>query len=131
MLTANSSGMLASNHAAAAPLRPVSGIGPTAAATLIAALPELGQVNRRQICAIVGVAPMNRDPGQMRGRRTITRGRAQVRYTLYMAALTATCHNAAIHAFYLRLIATGKLKKVALVLGVRALSMEPHTHGLS
>jgi transposase len=104
---------------------------PTTAATLIAALPELGQVNHRQICALVGVAPMNRDSGQMRGRPTITGGRAQVRHTLYRAALTATCHNPAIHAFYLRLIAVGKLKKVALVLGVWALSIEPHTHGLS
>ena len=89
-------------------------IGPTTAATLIAQLPELGRLNRRQISALVGVAPMNRDSGQMRGRRAITGGRGQVRHTLYMAALTATRYNPVIQVFYQRLLAAGKLKKVAL-----------------
>ena len=74
---------VAKHHAAAESLlRSVAGIGPTTAATLIAQLPELGRLNRRQSCALVGVAPMNRDSGQMRGRRIITGGRAQVRHTL-------------------------------------------------
>jgi|SRR5680860_20783 len=108
------------HHAAAeALLRSVSGIGPTTATTLIAALPELGRLNRRQICALVGVAPMNRDSGQMRGRRVIHGGRAQVRHTLYMATLTATRYNPVIRMFYQRLLAAGKLKKVALVACMR------------
>ncbi len=102
-------------------LRSVSGIGPTTAATLIAELPELGRLNRRQISALVGVAPMNRDSGQMRGRRAITGGRARVRHTPYMATLTATRHNPVIRAFYQRLVAAGKLKKVALVACMRKL----------
>jgi transposase len=110
------------HHAAAeALLRSVSGIGPTTAATLIAALPELGRLNRRQISALVGVAPMNRDSGQLRGRRVIAGGRAQVRHTLYMATLTATQHNPVIRDFYQRLIEAGKLKKVALVACMRKL----------
>lgn len=107
---------VAMHHAAAESLlRSVSGIGPTTAATLIAELPELGRLNRRQICARVGVAPMNRDPGKMRGRRAITGGRAQVRHTFYLATLTATRYNPVIRACYQRLIAAGKLKKVARV----------------
>lgn len=113
---------VAVHHAAAeALLRSVSGIGPTTAATLIAALPELGGLNRRQICALVGVAPMNRDSGKMRGRRAISGGRAQVRHTLYMATLTATRYNPVIRKFYQRLIGAGKPKKVALVACMRKL----------
>lgn len=113
---------VAEHHAAAeALLRSVSGIGPTTAATLIAALPELGRRNRRQICALVGVAPMNHDSGYMRGRRVIHGGRAQVRHTLYMATLTATRYNPVIQVFYQRLLAAGKLKKVALVACMRKL----------
>jgi len=110
------------HHAAAeALLRSVSGIGPTTAATLIAELPELGRLNRRQISALVGVAPMNRDSGQKRGPRTIQGGRAQVRHTLYMATLTAAHHNPVIRNFYKRLVTAGKLKKVALVACMRKL----------
>ena len=110
------------HHAQAeALLRSVSGIGPTAAATLIGELPELGKLTRRQISALVGVAPMNRDSGQMRGRRAISGGRGQVRAVLYMATLTATRRNPVIRAFYQRLVASGKLKKVALVACMRKL----------
>lgn len=113
---------VATHHAEAeALLRSTSGIGPTTAATLIAELPELGQLSRRQISALVGVAPMNRDSGQMRGRRVISGGRARVRHTLYMATLTATRHNPVIQKFYQRLIKAGKLKKVALVACMRKL----------
>jgi transposase len=93
----------------------VSGIGPTTAATLIAELPELGRLNRRQINASVGVAPINRDSGNMQGQRAIQGGRAQVRHTLYMATLTATRYNPVIRMFYQRLLAARKINKVALV----------------
>ncbi len=96
-------------------LRSTGGIGPVASATLIAELPELGRLNRRQIAALVGVAPIARDSGQMRGRRRIQGGRFQLRRTLYMATLTAVRHNPVIRAHYQRLLAAGKLKKVALV----------------
>lgn len=96
-------------------LRSTDGIGPVASATLIAELPELGRLNRRQIAALVGVAPIARDSGQVRGRRRIQGGRFQLRRTLYMATLTAARHNPVIRAHYLRLVAAGKLKKVALV----------------
>lgn len=103
------------HHAAAASLlRSVAGIGPTTAATLIAALPERGGPNRRQNCTLVGVAPMNRDAGQMRRRRAIGGDRAPVRHTLYMATLKATRYNPVIRKLYQRLIGAGKLKKVAL-----------------
>lgn len=102
-------------------LRSISGIGPTTAATLIAELPELGKLTRRQISALVGVAPMNRDSGKMRGRRVITGGRARVRAVLYMATLTATRTNPVIRAFYRRLVDAGKIKKVALVACMRKL----------
>lgn len=102
-------------------LRSAAGIGPIASATLIADLPELGRLNRRQISALVGVAPFARDSGAMRGRRTVIGGRADVRRTLYMATLTATRYNPAIRNFYQRLIAAGKLPKVALVACMRKL----------
>ena len=102
-------------------LRSTAGIGPVASATLIAELPELGHLNRRQIAALVGVAPVARDSGQVRGRRRIQGGRFQIRRTLYMATLTAARHNPIISAHYQHLVAAGKLKKVALVACMRKL----------
>lgn len=102
-------------------LRSTSGIGPVASATLIADLPELGRLTRRQIAALVGVAPVARDSGTMRGRRRIQGGRDKVRRILYMATLTATRSNPVIRSYYARLIAAGKLKKVALVACMRKL----------
>jgi len=96
-------------------LRSVPGVGPVLTCTLLAELPELGRLNRKQIAALVGVAPLNRDSGKLHGRRTTWGGRASVRVALYMATLAATQHNAVIKAFYERLIAAGKLRKVALV----------------
>ena len=97
------------------------GIGPTVARTLLAELPELGRLDRRAIAALVGVAPFNCDSGQHRGQRHIWGGRAPVRAALYMAALVATRHNAALSAFYRRLRAAGKPAKVALVAVMRKL----------
>ncbi len=102
-------------------LQSVPGIGPTTARTLLAELPELGQLDRRRIAALVGVAPFNRDSGQWRGRRTIWGGRASVRRTLYMAALVASRHNPLLRAFYQRLRHAGKAPKVALVAVMRKL----------
>ena len=102
-------------------LRTVPGIGPTTARTLLAELPELGQLDRRAIAALVGVAPFNCDSGTHRGRRHIWGGRASVRTTLYMAALVATRHNAPLRAFYRRLRDAGKPGKVALVAVMRKL----------
>jgi transposase len=95
-------------------LRSVPGVGPVVALTLIAELPELGQLNRKQIAALVGVAPLNWDSGRLRGRRGIWGGRARVRAVLYMSALVASQHNPVLRPFYERLLAAGKLKKVAL-----------------
>lgn len=97
------------------------GVGPVMSATLLANLPELGSLDRKQIAALVGVAPLNRDSGTLRGTRTIWGGRAQVRATLYMAALVATRRNPVIHAFSQRLLAAGKAKKVALTACMRKL----------
>lgn len=102
-------------------LRSVPGIGPTTAAVLIADLPELGQLSRRALAALVGVAPFNRDSGAQRGVRTIWGGRAPVRSTLYMATLVATRWNPAITTFYRRLLAHGKPRRVALVAAMRKL----------
>jgi transposase len=102
-------------------LRTTGGIGPVASATLIAELPELGHLTRRQIAALVGVAPIARDSGQLRGRRRIQGGRFQIRRTLYMATLTAARHNPVIRAHYQHLVAAGKFKKVALVACMRKL----------
>src|SRR5262249_45062809 len=93
----------------------VKGIGPATLATLVAELPELGTLCRRRIAALVGVAPLNRDSGQMRGKRAIWGGRADVRRALYMATLVAVRHNAVFKNFYVRLVDSGKPKKVALV----------------
>ena len=80
----------------------------------MAELPELGMLNRKQIAALVGVAPLNRDSGTLRGHRTIWGGRAQVRAVLYMSALVGIRYNQVLRAFYLRLLTAGKTKKVAL-----------------
>jgi transposase len=96
-------------------LQSVPGVGPTLAMTLLAELPQLGQVSGRRLALLVGVAPLNRDSGGWRGKRTIWGGRGHVRAVLYMAALTATRHNPVIKAYYERLCAAGKAKKVALV----------------
>lgn len=95
-------------------LQSTKGVGPVFSATLIAQLPELGTLGRKQIAALVGVAPLNHDSGKLRGKRTCWGGRAEVRAVLYMATLSATRHNPAIRTFYQRLLAAGKSKKVAL-----------------
>jgi transposase len=102
-------------------LRGVPGVGRVLSLTLLAELPELGALNRRQIAALAGVAPFNRDSGTMRGKRTVWGGRATIRRVLYMAALVASRHNPVIHAFYSHLLARGKGKKVALVACMRKL----------
>jgi transposase len=102
-------------------LRTVPGIGPVVSRTLLADLPELGRLNRKQIAALVGVAPLARDSGTLRGKRTVWGGRAPVRAVLYMGALVATRRNTVIRAFYLRLVAAGKPKKVALIACMRKL----------
>ena len=96
-------------------LTSVKGVGPTTASTLLAQLPELGKLNRKQITALVGLAPMNRDSGTLRGQRHIFGGRADVRRVLFVAALVGTRFNPVLKAFYVRLLAAGKPKKVALV----------------
>ena len=102
-------------------LRSVPGIGPVTSLTLLAELPELGTVDRKQIAALVGVAPLNRDSGTWRGRRSIWGGRAAVRAALYMAALVGTRHNPVLRDLYQRLVAAGKPKKVALTACMRKL----------
>lgn len=99
----------------------VKGIGEQTVSMLIAEVSELGKLNRRQIAALVGLAPMNRDSGTLRGKRMIGGGRASVRQALYMPTLVATQHNAVIKRFYDRLVALGKPKKVALVACMRKL----------
>jgi transposase len=99
----------------------VTGVGPVTATTLILDLPELGQLDRKKIAALVGVAPFNRDSGRMRGKRTCWGGRAQVRATLYMAVLSAVRFCPPIRALYERLLAAGKLKKVAQTACIRKL----------
>jgi len=105
----------------AALLRSVPGVGPVTASTLLAALPELGTRNRQQIAALVGVAPLNKDSGKMRGKRRVFGGRAPVRRALYMATLVATRVNPVIRSFYEHLLAQGKEKKVALTACMRKL----------
>jgi len=99
----------------------VPGVGDKLARTLIADLPELGRLGRRQIAALVGVAPINRDSGTLRGKRTTWAGRAKVRTMLYMAALSAARHNPILKRFYQRLLQTGKPKKLALTAVMRKL----------
>jgi len=100
-------------------LQSVPGIGPVCARTLLLELPELGTLTRQQIAALVGVAPLNCDSGTLRGRRIIWGGRAHVRTVLYMGTLVATRYNPRIKAFYERLLAAGKVKKVALTACMR------------
>lgn len=95
------------------------GVGENLMYTLLGDLPELGQLNKKEIAALVGVAPMNRDSGKLRGKRRIRGGRAQVRTMLYMATLCGTQHNPLIRSFYQRLVAQGKHKKVALTACMR------------
>jgi transposase len=102
-------------------LEGLKGIGPSTQAMLMAALPELGQLNRREIGKLVGVAPLNRDSGKMRGKRTVWGGRADVRSALYMATLSAVRHDAVLKGFYERLKSAGKPAKVALVACMRKL----------
>jgi transposase len=102
-------------------LTSVPGIGAVTSRTLIAELPELGSLGRREIAKLVGVAPLARDSGRMRGRRSVWGGRAPVRTALYMAALSATRFNPEIKRFYLRLREAGKPAKVALVACMRKL----------
>lgn len=96
-------------------LQSVIGVGPVLSATLLAELPELGQLNRKKIAALVGVAPFNRDSGKYAGSRTVWGGRSSIRSVLYMAALVASKKNPRIKAFYDKLCTAGKAKKVALV----------------
>jgi transposase len=121
-------------------LRSVPGVGPVVAVTLVAELPELGQLDRKQIAALVGLAPLARDSGTLRGKRLVWGGRGRVRAALYMAALVATRHNPVIRAFYARLLKAGKAKKVALtacmhklllILNAVARTRTPWCHHLS
>ncbi len=102
-------------------LKSVPGVGKVVSTTLLIELPELGQLNRRKIAALVGVAPLNRDSGTMRGKRTVWGGRAKLRAVLYMAALVGVRRNPVIASFYERLLKAGKAKKVALVACMRKL----------
>ena len=95
-------------------LKSIPGVGDVLAATVLALLPELGHLNRKAIAKLVGVAPLNRDSGQWRGKRQVWGGRAPVRAVLYMAALVGTRYNPVLKAFYARLVAAGKPKKLAL-----------------
>jgi transposase len=102
-------------------LTSVPGVGDVTAHTLIADVPELGSLTRREIAALIGVAPVNRDSGTLRGRRRIAGGRPDVRRVLYMAALVAVRHNSVLAIFYARLTAAGRPKKVALIAATRKL----------
>ena len=102
-------------------LRSIPGVGEQISFVILAHLPELGALDRKRIAALVGVAPMNRESGTMRGKRSIWGGRARVRAALYMGALTASRCNPTIRDFYQRLLAAGKPKKVALTACMRKL----------
>ena len=102
-------------------LRAIPGVGRVLATTLLADLPELGRLSRREIAALVGVAPMNRDSGPFRGKRSVWGGRSTVRTALYMSALAAVRSNPPVKALYARLVEKGKPKKVALVACMRKL----------
>jgi transposase len=102
-------------------LRSVPGVGPVLSATLLAELPELGKLDRRQIAALVGVAPLNRDSGLFRGKRTVWGGRANIRTAMYMSTLVATRFNPVIKEFYRRLCDAGKGHKVAITACMRKL----------
>jgi len=102
-------------------LQSPKGVGPVLSHTLLAKLPELGTLNRKQVAKLVGVAPLNRDSGNFRGRRTVWGGRSEVRSVLYMATVAAIRSNPVIRAFYERLIKAGKFKKVAITACMRKL----------
>jgi transposase len=102
-------------------LRSAPGVGPVLSRTILADLPEIGQLGRRQIAALVGVAPLNADSGKMRGKRRVWGGRAHVRAVLYMAAVSASRYNPVIQPLYERLCKAGKAKKVALIACMRKL----------
>jgi transposase len=102
-------------------LRSTPGVGPILARTLVAEVPELGLLNRQEIAALIGVAPLNRDSGTLRGKRAVWGGRAHVRAVLYMSTLSAVRHNPVLKAFYERLRAVGKAPKVALTACMRKL----------
>lgn len=102
-------------------LQSVPGVGRVTALTLLGKLPELGRLSRREIAALVGVAPLNRDSGKMRGKRFVWGGRAPVRAVLYMAALVGVKHNPILRTFYTRLCAAGKVFKVAITACMRKL----------
>lgn len=110
------------------------GVGPTTARTLLTQLPELGKLNRREVAALVGVAPFNDDSGKRSGLRRIRGGRGEVRSVLYMATIAAVRHNPQLRSMYQRLLARGKLKKVALIACARKLltilnaMMKTNTH---
>ena len=97
------------------------GVGRVVAATLLAELPELGRLNRKQIAALVGVAPLNRDSGTVAGRRVTWGGRSSVRSVLYMTVLSSIRYGIGVAPFYRRLIAAGKAKKLAIVACMRKL----------
>ncbi|MBN4050467.1 IS110 family transposase, partial [Gammaproteobacteria bacterium AH-315-M22] len=100
-------------------LRSAPGVGNTLIYTLLADLPELGELSNKEVASLVGVAPINRDSGRMRGKRRIQGGRAAIRTVLYMATLSATQCNPVISAFYKKLVAQGKHKKVAITACMR------------
>jgi transposase len=102
-------------------LQSVPGIGPITSSVLLASLPELGSLDRKKIAALVGLAPFNRDSGNMRGKRSVWGGRAHVRSIFYMATLSAIKHNPVIKQFYTRLIEVGKKPKVAITACMRKL----------
>ena len=102
-------------------LRSVPGVGEQLSLSLLAYLPELGTLNRKRIAALVGVAPFNRDSGSRRGKRSVWGGRTRLRAVLYMGALVASRHNPVLRAFYQRLLAAGKPKKLALTACMRKL----------
>jgi transposase len=118
-------------------LRSVPCVGPVVSVTLLADLPELGVLGRKQIASLAGLAPHNRDSGTLRGKRTVWGGRAGVRAALYMAALVGTRHNPLLAALYTRLLAAGKTKKLALTACMRKLltilnaMLKHHTHWTS
>lgn len=121
-------------------LRSVPGVGPVLTTTVLANLPELGTLTHKQIAALVGVAPLNRDSGTFHGKRLVWGGRAHVRAALYMAAIVATRYNPVIKTFYQRLCQAGKAKKLALTACMRKLltilnamvkSRTPWRHGLA
>ena len=100
-------------------MKTAPGVGNTLAYTLLAELPEIGTLNNREVAALVGVAPMNRDSGTWRGKRRVQGGRTRIRTTLYMATLSATLCNPVIKSFYHQLLAQGKHKKVAITACMR------------